>query len=321
VNLVAKKMNIFYGPVLSRRFGYSLGVDIIPYKICSYDCIYCQLGKTTKKTVERKSYIRISREEFKDSFLSAISRKKKTDYVTFSGSGEPTLNLDIGMMIREVKMMTDIPVAVLTNGSLLSRQDVIEDIKDADLIKVSLDAPDQLVLQKINRPHPDIRFADLSRGLELLFNRFSGRVWLEIMLVRGINDSLEAAYEYEAFINNLQNGCNSGCLEKVHLNTPVRPAESSSIHIPDHKRLLEFKNIIGSKTEIIKELDADLEEKKEKLLIGDIIDLARRRPVTAMDISTSLKANPNEVIKSLKILLAREKIRSKEYNGKKYYHT
>ena len=314
-------MNIFYGPVLSRRFGYSLGVDIIPYKICSYDCIYCQLGKTTKKTVERKSYIRISREEFKDSFLSAISRKKKTDYVTFSGSGEPTLNLDIGMMIREVKMMTDIPVAVLTNGSLLSRQDVIEDIKDADLIKVSLDAPDQLVLQKINRPHPDIRFADLSRGLELLFNRFSGRVWLEIMLVRGINDSLEAAYEYEAFINNLQNGCNSGCLEKVHLNTPVRPAESSSIHIPDHKRLLEFKNIIGSKTEIIKELDADLEEKKEKLLIGDIIDLARRRPVTAMDISTSLKANPNEVIKSLKILLAREKIRSKEYNGKKYYHT
>jgi len=314
-------MNIFYGPVLSRRFGYSLGVDIIPYKICSYDCIYCQLGKTTKKTVERKSYIRISREEFKDSFLSAISRKKKTDYVTFSGSGEPTLNLDIGMMIREVKMMTDIPVAVLTNGSLLSRQDVIEDIKDADLIKVSLDAPDQLVLQKINRPHPDIRFADLSRGLELLFNRFSGRVWLEIMLVRGINDSLEAAYEYEAFINNLQNGGSGGCLEKVHLNTPVRPAESSSIHIPDHKRLLEFKNIIGSKTEIIKELDADLEEKKEKLLIGDIIDLARRRPVTAMDISTSLKANPNEVIKSLKILLAREKIRSKEYNGKKYYHT
>jgi len=198
-------MSIFYGPVLSRRFGYSLGVDIIPYKICSYDCIYCQLGKTTTKTINRKSYIRIDLEDFRNSLDSIINKNEIIDYITFSGSGEPTLNKDIGILIEQVKNVTDIPVAVLTNGSLLDKEDVMAAIKKADLIKVSLDASDQTYLQKINRPHPDIKFASLSEGLNLLLNSFKGRVWLEIMLIKGINDSLDTAYEFKAFLDNLQN--------------------------------------------------------------------------------------------------------------------
>jgi wyosine [tRNA(Phe)-imidazoG37] synthetase (radical SAM superfamily) len=313
------KMNIFYGPVLSRRFGYSLGVDIIPYKICSYDCIYCQLGKTTKKTVERKSYIKFNTRVFEDSLLSVIDSNQRTDYITFSGSGEPTLNQDIGIMIREVKKMTDIPVAVLTNGSLLHRKDVVDDLLKADLIKVSVDAPDQKVLQKINRPHPDIMFADLSRGLESLLSRFRGKVWLEIMLVKGINDSLDTACEYEAFFNNLQNISNVSPIESIHLNTPVRPTEKSGLLIPDHKRLQQIKKIIGSRAEIIKGLDIGTAEKVEKLLGNDIIELVRRRPVTAPDISRSLQVNLNEVIKSLKILIDQGKVKVREYNKKKYY--
>ncbi len=313
-------MSIFYGPVLSRRFGYSLGVDIIPYKICSYDCIYCQLGKTTTKTIKRKSYVQIDSDEFKYGLCSILDKNKRIDYITFSGSGEPTLNKDIGILIRQVKNITDIPVAVLTNGSLLDKEDVIDAIKKADLLKVSLDAQDQKYLQKINRPHPDIKFASLSEGLNLLLNNFKGKVWLEIMLIKGINDSLETAYEFEAFINNLEEISMGLPIEKIHLNTPVRPPGSSKVFVPDHDRLLEIKKILGKKAEIIKELYIDINVKEDKSTINNIIELARRRPVTSRDISKSLQVNINEAIKCLRQLLDQKKIKYKVHNNERFYY-
>ena len=131
-------MSIIYGPVLSRRFGYSLGIDIVPYKTCTYDCIYCQLGKTTNKTVERKRYISIDLAELIKGLKKAIKDNKRIDYITFSGAGEPTLNLDIGMLIDGVKKVTNIPVVVLTGGGILYKESVRDDIKKADLVKISL---------------------------------------------------------------------------------------------------------------------------------------------------------------------------------------
>ena len=151
---------------LSRRFGYSLGIDIIPFKICSYDCVYCQLGKTIKKTNKRKSYIKIDMENFRQSLISTIKSSKRIDYITFAGSGEPTLKKDLGNLIDEVKKLTDIPAAVLTNGSLLHRKDVIGDIGEADLIKISLDAPDQKIFELIN-----IAPASQARGHQLRTSR------------------------------------------------------------------------------------------------------------------------------------------------------
>ena len=148
-------------------------------------------------------------------------------------------------MIEEVKNITDIPVAILTNGSLLYKEEVIDAIKKADLIKVSLDAPDQIYLQKINRPHKDIKFSSLSQGLNLLLNNFQGKIWLEIMLVKGINDSLEIAYEFEAFFKNLQEISLGSLIEKIHLNTPVRPPGRREIFVPDRYRLMELKKILG----------------------------------------------------------------------------
>ena len=315
-------MSIFYGPVLSRRFGYSLGVDIIPYKICSCDCIYCQLGKTTTKTINRKSYIRIDLEDFRNSLDSIINKNKRIDYITFSGSGEPTLNNDIGILIQEVKNVTGIPVAVLTNGSLLDKEEVMDAIKKADLIKVSLDASDQKYLQKINRPHPDIKFASLSEGLNLLLNSFKGRVWLEIMLIKGINDSLDTAYEFKAFLDNLQkiSTRNATTIEKIHLNTPVRPPGGRKFFVPDHDRLLKIKEIIGKKADIIKELDIDINGKESKSITNNIIELVRRRPVTSRDISKSLRVNINDVIKCLKPLLEQEKIKFKVHNNERFYY-
>ncbi len=313
-------MELFYGPVLSRRFGYSLGIDIIPYKVCSYDCIYCQLGSTTKKTVDRKSYIKLDMDQFEKDLTRIIDNNERIDYVTFSGSGEPTLNIDMGKLIRKVKKTTGIPVAVLTNGSLLHRADVLKDIIEADLIKVSMDAPDQKIFEVINKPYPGLHFADLSRGLNMLMKNYRGRIWLEIMMIKGINDSLEAAYDFEALLKSLQKEYIKADLENIHLNTPIRPTETGGLGIPDSKRLEEFRKMLGKKAVIIKDYEISKDRKKDSIMAGDIISLARRRPVTVRDISKSLDININEVIKAIKVLMERNEIRTRMHNNRKYYY-
>ncbi len=310
-----KKSSIIYGPVLSRRFGYSLGIDIIPYKTCTYDCVYCQLGKTTNKTVERKRYTKVNIKKFLQDLKNIISSDKKIDYITFSGLGEPTLNSDIGILIERVKKVTDIPVVVLTGGGILYKEDVINDIKNADLIKVSLDAPNDRVLKKINRPHHNINFQKNLDGLKQLLGSFNGKVWLEIMLVKGINDAIETANEFKSIIDGIGNG-----IEKIHLNTTVRPTGGEDVFIPDLKRLLEIKKILGEKAEIIKYKETKSQDKQRNNLESDIIELAKRRPVSARDISGSLEVNLNEVIKSLRELLIKDKIKNKVYNNIKYYY-
>jgi wyosine [tRNA(Phe)-imidazoG37] synthetase (radical SAM superfamily) len=313
-----KNSSIIYGPVLSRRFGYSLGIDIIPYKICTYDCIYCQLGKTTNKTVERKRYIKVNIKKFLGNLKDVVNSNKRIDYITFSGLGEPTLNSDIGMLIGRVKEITNIPVAVLTGGGLLYKEDVVNDIKNADLIKVSLDAPNDKILKKINRPHHNINFQNNLDGLKQLLGSFNGKVWLEIMLVKGLNDGIDEANEFKNIINDIDIIGNG--IEKIHLNTSVRPTGGKNVLIPDSKRLLKIREILGKKTEIIQYSKVELQTKHRDNLENDIVELVKRRPVSAKDISDSLEVNLNEVIKSLRELLIKDKIKNKVYNNSKYYY-
>ena len=313
-----KNSSIIYGPVLSRRFGYSLGIDIIPYKICTYDCIYCQLGKTTNKTVERKRYIKVNIKNFLENLKDVVGSNKKINYITFSGLGEPTLNSDIGVLIGRVKEITNIPVAVLTGGGLLYKEDVVNDIKNADLVKVSLDAPNDKILKKINRPHHNINFQNNLDGLKQLLGSFNGKVWLEIMLVKGLNDGIDEANEFKNIINDI-NIIGNG-IEKIHLNTSVRPTGGKNVLIPDSKRLLKIREILGKKTEIIQYSKVELQTKHRDNLENDIVELVKRRPVSAKDISDSLEVNLNEVIKSLRELLIKDKIKNKVYNNSKYYY-
>src|SRR4030042_4592701 len=164
---------LFYGPVLSRRFGYSLGIDLVPFKVCVYDCLYCQLGKTINKTAERKRYMDIDFKDFEIELKKRIKNYSYLDYITFSGSGEPTLNSDIGKLIGIVKENSSIPIAVLTSGGTLGFNDVINDIKGADLIKVSLDAPYNRLLKKINRPCREVNFNKNIAGFKKLLNNFN----------------------------------------------------------------------------------------------------------------------------------------------------
>ena len=153
-----------YGPVPSRRLGYSLGVDILPFKTCSMDCIYCQLGASSRKHIERNAYF--CQDEILSQIKAAVDSGQRIDYITFSGSGEPTLNTLLGPLIQEIKKLTDIPVAVLTNSTLLMQVEVREALKKADLVVPSLDAVTQEIFMRINRPHASIKVIDVIQGLQ-----------------------------------------------------------------------------------------------------------------------------------------------------------
>ncbi len=231
-----------FGPVPSRRLGFSLGVDIIPRKYCSFDCIYCQVGKTTHKEVERRS--------FSDPGLivtqvvERVEEGRRIDFISLSGSGEPTLSADIGEIIRELKRKTSIPLAVITNGSLLFREDVRRDIAAADVVLPSLDATGDEVFERINRPHPSLSFTQLVEGLRAFRAEYKGKIWLEVMLIKGINNSLEQIEIFRKILTRLS-------VDKVQLNTVARPPLEKSARGLDGAELVSLAHILGNGCEII----------------------------------------------------------------------
>ncbi len=180
-------MGFIFGPVPSRRLGLSLGINIIPFKTCSYNCIYCEVGKTTDLTIERKSFFNI--EDIKKEFRETIDKAGHIDFVTFSGSGEPTLNKDLGELIRFVKSFKKYKTAVLTNGSLLFKEDVRADLLEADVVIPSLDSVVEKSFKKINMPHKDLSIQKITEGIIQFSKEFKNEIWLEILFVKGVNDS------------------------------------------------------------------------------------------------------------------------------------
>ncbi len=176
-------MKTIFGPVPSRRLGFSLGVDIIPYKTCSFDCIYCELGKTTCKTIEPVETV--SPEAVLKELKEVLASSPLTiDYITLSGSGEPTLHPHLDLIIKEIKKIASAPVALITNSSLLFKDEILEKVLAADVIIPSLDAPDPAVFQTVNRPDPSLTFDQLIAGLINLGKCQGPRIWLEVLLLK-----------------------------------------------------------------------------------------------------------------------------------------
>jgi wyosine [tRNA(Phe)-imidazoG37] synthetase (radical SAM superfamily) len=299
-----------YGPVPSRRLGFSLGVDILPFKTCSLDCVYCQLGSTKRKTIRRQKYF--SEQSILRQIKKAVDSGQRIDAITFSGSGEPTLNLSIGKLIREIKKIISIPVAVLTNSTLLTRKSVREALSPADLIIPSLDAAAQDVFERVNRPHPSLEIRRIIEGLKIFSRDFKGKIWLEVLLVKGINDSpshLQKLKEAIAEINP----------DRIQLNTVVRPpADASSLPLDSHE-LEKIKRFMGEKTEVIAAF-GKIQHLPSSLDIQEaILSLVKRRPVTLSDMSLSLGKHKNELIKYIDDLIRRDKLKYVIYQGKKYY--
>ncbi|MCM8795479.1 MAG: radical SAM protein [Candidatus Omnitrophica bacterium] len=239
-------MKYIYGPVKSRRLGLSLGMTLTPYKVCSFDCIYCQLGKTTEKTIQRKVYIKIEEiiEELKLWLANNVEVAKNLNYITLSGSGEPTLNIGIGELLLEIKRISSLPVAVITNSSLLVEATVREALLLADLILPSLDAVNQKIFERIDRPLEGINLEEIIEGLVKLRKEFRGKLWLEVMLVKGINDDLRQIKKLKAVIEKINP-------DKIQLNSPVRTTSEPNILAVTKAKLEKIKEILGDKCEVI----------------------------------------------------------------------
>lgn len=304
-------MRFTYGPVPSRRLGLSLGVDLLPRKTCSYDCIYCQLGRTTNKTVRREVYLPIEPiikevEEFLSSMDSPV------DYITFSGSGEPTLHSRIGRVIEEIKKRTPIPVAVLTNGSLLFMDEVKRDLGQADLVVPSLDAVSNTVYETVNRPEESLEVDTVIQGLADFREGFRGQVWVEVLFCRGINDDSAEVARMKEVLERINP-------DRVQLNTVYRPPAEDYAFPLREERLKTIEDFFGPKASIV----APYRGKRVPGLDGEIMaritDALRRRPLTVEDMAEILGLHPQEVIKHLKGMLEGNAIRHRVHDRKIYY--
>jgi wyosine [tRNA(Phe)-imidazoG37] synthetase (radical SAM superfamily) len=245
-SLAGDAMKYLYGPLKSRRLGMSLGISLTPYKTCSFDCVYCQLGKTTQLTAKRDEYILVKEvlDELKSWCAQNSAEIQNLDYITFSGAGEPTLNIKIGQLIAEIRKLTTVPIAVITNSAFLNDPLVRQALCDVDLIVPSLDAVTQDVFEKIDRPDPSVKIEEIIEGLVNLRKEFSGKIWLEVMCVKGINDDIRQVKKLKAVIDRIHP-------DKIQLNSPVRVPVEPGVKAVARVKLEKFKEILGEKAEIL----------------------------------------------------------------------
>ena len=218
-------MKYVFGPLPSRRLGQSLGIDPIPMKTCNWNCVYCQLGRSS--AWRRNGGCTLRRRTFWRRLSKAIEKHGRDgiDWVTFVGSGEPTLHAGLGWMIDELKRRSPIPVAVLTNGSLLDLPEVRRDLRGADAVMPSLDAGTERLYRQINRAAKPFGLDRLVRGLEAFRAEYSGRLWIEVMLISGLNDGDEALRDLAAALHRIGP-------DEVHINLPVRPPAEPWVEPP-----------------------------------------------------------------------------------------
>lgn len=307
----AQPTSFTYGPVPSRRLGMSLGVDIVPPKICTLDCVYCQLGRTTRSSVVREDFVDIEAvlAEIKGKFDAGL----KADFITLGGSGEPTLNSRLGDLIDRIHRFTKVPVAVLTNGTLFFRKDVRAECIKADMVAPSLDAGDAATFEAMNRPNRDITFEKLVWGLEQFRREYSGQLWLEVFLIAGVNTDAGQIDLIKGLIQRIRP-------DKVHLNTAVRPPAEPDVQAVPQDVLDRIARQIGGNCEVIGGAPTGLIDRHESRTEADIVSVLKRRPCSLEDLCTGLGITRNEAVKHIARLQEAGAITS-EYRGEvAYFH-
>ena len=251
-----------FGPVPSRRLGVSLGVDLVTPKSCNMNCVFCECGATRELKLKRESFKDI--DEVKNEILEAI-KIVKPDYITFSGSGEPTLSKDLGKIIEWIKSNLEIKVCVITNSLLLEDNEVVKELEKADLIMPTLNSVDNLIFKKINRPSAQIDVSQVMKGLENLSKKYKGKIYIESFIIEGLNDSNEHTEKMVAFLKNIN-------FTKLQLNTLDRPGTENWVQPASYETMQRIKNKyleLGlSNVEIVKEmkeLDKKIEVNEELL--------------------------------------------------------
>jgi wyosine [tRNA(Phe)-imidazoG37] synthetase (radical SAM superfamily) len=301
-----------FGPALSRRLGRSLGVDVVPFKTCTYDCIYCQLGPTTVHTIERKPYVPLG--DVLDEVRLKLDGGAAADYVTIGGSGEPTLYSELGALISGIKALTPTPVAVITNGSLLWDPAVREDLRLADVVLPSLDAADAATFLAVNRPSPHVTFERMIEGLAAFRESYQGRIWLEIFVTAPIDP---ANYPIDALIGHI------GRIrpDRIHLNTLSRPAPGSTAEPVAPNIMHEIARRLGPTAEVIADfpLPAASGAVQMSATEDDVVALVRRHPCNLEDIAGGLCISPLEAFKLVERLIEQGKLETTSRDNVAFY--
>jgi len=311
-DMSTKRYKYLYGPVPSRRLGRSLGLDLVPFKTCTYDCIYCQLGRTTEKTVKRAHYVPVG--NILDELKEALEAGSSPDYISIAGSGEPTLHAGIGELIAGIKQITNIPVACLTNGSLLFMPEVRQELSCADLVIPSLDAGDEQLFHYINRPHPDISFAEMVNGITEFTRSFSGEVRLEVFLLSGVTGITVEAKKIAACARQIDP-------DRVELNTVCRPTAEEFACAVSRRQMDNLALLFPGKVDVISDdkSESTREYSFQSAAGADIINLLARRPCTLAGICSGLGLHSQETVKKLKTLIDEKRIMTSYINHDIFY--
>lgn len=306
-------MQTVYGPIPSRRLGRSLGIDPIPAKTCNWNCIYCQLGRSTPMTNERREYI--PREVILAEIQATLAHHgaSEIDHISFVGSGEPTLHSGLGWLIRRVKQLSSIPVAVITNGALLHRADVRDDLLAADIVMPTVSAGAPELYRRIHRPHPEATFARLIEGLEAFRAVYRGQLWAEVMLIRGVNDSEVALTELAAVLRRIQP-------DQVHIILPDRPPAEPWVLPADQEGLLRAEAVLGPIAHIVHPFSNGVHVSDYATPGAAIVGIVTRHPMSQSQLVAVLDAwTPAEVIASLAELEQAGTIRPVERLGVRFW--
>jgi wyosine [tRNA(Phe)-imidazoG37] synthetase (radical SAM superfamily) len=298
-----------FGPVPSRRFGRSLGVDLNPYKTCSLNCVFCQLGRTTEKTMIRKKYV--PTDEVISELKAWLKTDGKADYITLSGSGEPTLHSRFGEVLRFIRKNSEIPALLLTNGTMLNIPEVREAASFADIVKVSLCAWDQASYRWVNRPHKQLRFDQLVEGQKAFRAQFSGELWMEVFLVGGMNSMPDDVRKIATLAKQIGP-------DRIQLNTAVRPPAEDFAAALSREQMEELPQLFQPRAEVIAEFRAKNSEGVEANQ-ETIFSMLQRRPCTADQIAEVFDMHLNEVSKYIGILMRSDQIHVERKNSTVYY--
>ena len=292
-------MKYVFGPVSSKRLGQSLGVDLLPPKSCTWNCVYCQLGRTRQFVTERSEFF--PKEEILKEIVDALGSNPSIDWITFVGSGETTLYKGIGWLIHEVKQRTSIPVAVITNGSLLHLPEVRHELLEADAVLPSLNAGSEALYDRIDRPAQGFGFRQHLEGLRRFRQEYSGKLWVEVMLIAGLNDSGEALEELAAVLAGIRP-------DMVHLVVPTRPAPESFVGMPDESGIEKAVFILSKAAPVVHPVKGSMNLKGAADLLEAVTAIAVRHPVQQRELEGALlecfPGDPGAVREAMASMLA-----------------
>jgi wyosine [tRNA(Phe)-imidazoG37] synthetase (radical SAM superfamily) len=306
-------MKYVFGPVPSRRLGQSLGIDTIPLKTCNWNCVYCQLGRTRPVVNDRRNYFPAA--DILAEIRQALSAHEpgQIDWVTFVGSGEPTLHASLGQLIREVKTLSDLPVAVITNGALLYEPLVRQELAAADAVLPSLDAGTADLFRCINRPHPTITFERLLSGLSAFRQEYTGKLWIEVMLVSGLNDTKLALHRIAELLRPI-------APDEIHISLPTRPPVETWVQPPDEERIQRAITIFGTIARVLNPTEGSFDLGSEDSIVESVLGIISRHPMRQEELEVALgQWAPDKVNKVLATLESSVQAQVVKRNGVRYW--